>query len=96
MNIRIRPGAWLASVNESGVFIPSISIVADAILHRDDETDDAVFEFEYNGQMWTVGSEHVDLIRDDTPRHDTSAFITKAMTDAWESAFKRATSGNRK
>lgn len=91
MNIRIKPGAWVASVNTSEVFTANISINTDAVLHKDEETNDFVCEFEYNGRMWTVDIEHVEIISDNTPKQINSAFITPTMTDAWERAWRRAT-----
>lgn len=91
MNIRIKPGAWAASVHTPETFIPTASIITDAILHRDDETDDFVFEFEYNGRLWTVGGEHVEIISDNTPKQINNTFITPTMTDAWERAWHKAT-----
>lgn len=91
MNIRVKPGAWIASVDTPETFVANMSITTDAILHKDDETNDFVFEFEYNGRLWTVGDEHVEITSDNTPRQINSTFITPAMTDKWEDAWRRAT-----
>ena len=60
MFIRTKPGAWVADVDSPSIARLSASILAHAIVHRDE--DDWVFEIIYHDRHWTIGHEDVEVL----------------------------------
>ena len=60
MFIRTKPGAWVADVDSPVVARLSASILAHAVVHRDE--DDWVFEIVHHDRHWTISHEDIEIL----------------------------------